>query len=207
MRISTFLTFAAGILAAALTPASADTIIEPFSIPIPAGTTAGGFSGFPIAGFNPSLGTLTSATVSLVDSLTWIAGSSRNGNTVTLTVTLVSPIQVSQRFVGDPDVPNRINLDLFGEVSVIGSETQKPFLELRDNSGGRVSRTLLEGTVTYFFTPSSSSIVDPPPGSGITGTLTIPEPSTWAMMLVGFAGLGYAGYRKANARRDLCSVG
>jgi hypothetical protein len=25
----------------------------------------------------------------------------------------------------------------------------------------------------------------------------IPEPSTWAMMLLGFAGLGYAGYRKA----------
>jgi hypothetical protein len=28
----------------------------------------------------------------------------------------------------------------------------------------------------------------------------IPEPSTWAMMLLGFAGLGYAGYR--NARTD-----
>jgi hypothetical protein len=25
----------------------------------------------------------------------------------------------------------------------------------------------------------------------------VPEPSTWAMMLLGFAGLGYAGYRKA----------
>jgi hypothetical protein len=25
---------------------------------------------------------------------------------------------------------------------------------------------------------------------------TIPEPSTWAMMLLGFAGLGYAGYRR-----------
>ena len=26
---------------------------------------------------------------------------------------------------------------------------------------------------------------------------TIPEPSTWAMMLAGFAGLGFLGYRKA----------
>jgi PEP-CTERM motif len=25
----------------------------------------------------------------------------------------------------------------------------------------------------------------------------VPEPSTWAMMLIGFAGLGYAGYRRA----------
>jgi len=31
------------------------------------------------------------------------------------------------------------------------------------------------------------------------GTFTpgVPEPSTWAMMLIGFAGLGFAGYRKA----------
>ena len=28
------------------------------------------------------------------------------------------------------------------------------------------------------------------------GTPPIPEPSTWAMMLIGFAGLGYAGYRR-----------
>jgi PEP-CTERM motif len=29
------------------------------------------------------------------------------------------------------------------------------------------------------------------------GVLNVPEPSTWAMMLLGFAGLGYAGYRRA----------
>jgi hypothetical protein len=31
------------------------------------------------------------------------------------------------------------------------------------------------------------------PGGSITAA--VPEPSTWAMMLVGFAGLGYAGWR------------
>jgi PEP-CTERM motif len=29
----------------------------------------------------------------------------------------------------------------------------------------------------------------------------VPEPSTWAMMLVGFAGLGFAGYRRAREPR------
>jgi PEP-CTERM motif len=29
----------------------------------------------------------------------------------------------------------------------------------------------------------------------VTGTPAIPEPSSWAMMLVGFAGLGVAGWR------------
>jgi hypothetical protein len=31
---------------------------------------------------------------------------------------------------------------------------------------------------------------------------TVPEPSTWAMMLIGFAGLGFAGYRTRRARVD-----
>jgi hypothetical protein len=29
---------------------------------------------------------------------------------------------------------------------------------------------------------------------------TVPEPSTWAMMLIGFAGLGFAGYQRARGR-------
>jgi hypothetical protein len=34
---------------------------------------------------------------------------------------------------------------------------------------------------------------------GDGGVPLIPEPSTWAMMLLGFAGLGFAGYRRARA--------
>ena len=34
----------------------------------------------------------------------------------------------------------------------------------------------------------------------LTGTV-VPEPSTWAMMLLGFAGLGFAGYRHARKAR------
>src|ERR1700722_1561871 len=31
----------------------------------------------------------------------------------------------------------------------------------------------------------------------------VPEPSTWAMMLIGFVGLGYAGFRKARSTRSI----
>jgi hypothetical protein len=51
------------------------------------------------------------------------------------------------------------------------------------------------------------------PGGGIynfygtTGTLTVspgvPEPSTWVMILLGFVGLGYLGYRKAGSTGSL----
>jgi hypothetical protein len=39
-----------------------------------------------------------------------------------------------------------------------------------------------------------------------SGTLTVPEPSTWAMMLLGFAGLGYAGYRRRQKLGGAASV-
>ena len=39
-------------------------------------------------------------------------------------------------------------------------------------------------------------------GHGLFGVLTaVPEPSTWAMLLAGFAGIGLAGYRKAKGGR------
>lgn len=39
------------------------------------------------------------------------------------------------------------------------------------------------------------------PGSTRGGGGTVPEPSTWAMLLIGFAGLGFVGYRKAKTPR------
>jgi hypothetical protein len=33
-------------------------------------------------------------------------------------------------------------------------------------------------------------------------TSSVPEPSTWAMMLIGFAGVGFAAYRQKNSRRS-----
>jgi hypothetical protein len=34
---------------------------------------------------------------------------------------------------------------------------------------------------------------------------TVPEPSTWAMLLLGFAGLGFVGYRKARPAKTLAA--
>jgi hypothetical protein len=46
------------------------------------------------------------------------------------------------------------------------------------------------------FTAASQSF-----GGSAQLTTGVPEPSTWAMMLIGFAGLGYAGYRRATMPR------
>jgi hypothetical protein len=60
--------------------------------------------------------------------------------------------------------------------------------ELIGNPGDTfaTSRNGLQGSITYEFTPS-----------GAVGA--VPESPTWVMMLFGFAGLGFAGYRRAKA--------
>jgi hypothetical protein len=66
-----------------------------------------------------------------------------------------------------------------------------------------VCRTFLDGLVTYDYTPPPSSILNPPPPPSSTAPLAAPEPSTWAMMLVGFAGLGYAAVRRKRFVRPI----
>jgi PEP-CTERM motif len=52
-------------------------------------------------------------------------------------------------------------------------------------------------------------IADGPGGFGFDLAIggAVPEPSTWAMMLVGFAGLGFAGYRSTRRRAGLRAWG
>ena len=56
-------------------------------------------------------------------------------------------------------------------------------------------------------TTGNTGVVDFSLSGGSTrGGSPVPEPSTWAMLLLGFAGLGYAGYRKAQGSRVAPSV-
>ena len=57
----------------------------------------------------------------------------------------------------------------------------------------------------YYFTEALlrlQNVLDGKPG-WVLYSPTVPEPSTWAMMLLGFAGLGFAGIRRARAGRAL----
>ena len=72
-----------------------------------------------------------------------------------------------------------------------------------------VSDSALSDTSTYSGQTFSSLGVAPGTyewtwGSGANQNFTlvigeVPEPSTWAMMLIGFAGLGFTGYRKSRS--------
>ena len=68
-----------------------------------------------------------------------------------------------------------------------------------------LNKGLLQGSYVVAFLDSSNATAN----SGAileTGMPSTPEPSTWAMLLLGFAGLGFAGYRKAQGGRIAPSI-
>jgi hypothetical protein len=189
MRKLALMTLAAGVLAAAPISASAATIVEDFNFFFSqdSSTNANYFS--EVAGFDPSLGTLTGATIFLGGSLTWAPAPSGHvqPSLQTLQMVLASPIAASQTFMAFNGADDELDVDMNGAGSAasIGSGPQQVLLVVNDTSdgvfvpdgkGGR-----LDGVVTYTFTPA---------------TPAVPEASTWAMMLIGFAGLGYAAARR-----------
>jgi hypothetical protein len=64
------------------------------------------------------------------------------------------------------------------------TDTDDALIQLSDASGDLVESDISSVAITVSTTPP------------------VPEPSTWAMMLLGFAGLGFAGYRRRGAQRQ-----
>jgi hypothetical protein len=67
-----------------------------------------------------------------------------------------------------------------------------------------LDRTIGVGAYSIF---QPSYYLSPYGSAQVTGSVdAVPEPSTWAMMLLGFAGVGFAGYRHArNGRVSLAA--
>jgi hypothetical protein len=100
-----------------------------------------------------------------------------------------------------------IQADFFGaytaQITVNGAET---FSVNGDNTGAEDGSAPFIGwsggpitTLQFELTSAADAPNDFAIGTVSLGTTTVPEPSTWAMMLLGFAGLGFAGYRSRKA--------
>jgi hypothetical protein len=91
--------------------------------------------------------------------------------------------------------PQVIDVDLNGASTAYlfeGPGTSHEHLFSR-RSDGTLSGDPLSGEFTYTFTPSATSPLPP----------AVPEPSTWAMMVIGFAGLSYAAVRRKGVLRTI----
>ena len=102
-----------------------------------------------------------------------------------------------------------------GKVIGLGlSSNLSPTFANSINNVGQVAGYGYVGNVLYATEWSDGSVINLGPGiaygindagqavgysyTPLTPPVTVPEPSTWAMMLLGFAGLGFAGYRRAS---------
>jgi hypothetical protein len=96
-------------------------------------------------------------------------------------------------FARSHDLLGSFHTDPFCCSDGIGVSVTVPFTTPTHEPVGTVIMTLTEGTITNInelFVLLGPFIIAPP-------VPTVPEPSTWAMMLIGFAGLGFAAHRRS----------
>jgi hypothetical protein len=81
--------------------------------------------------------------------------------------------------------------DSMGDLADVGNINISPdaFVGTTENA---------DGTFTYFANPNTYN--------GISGVSSIPEPSTWALMTLGFAALGFAAYRTKKTARAVVAA-
>jgi hypothetical protein len=169
--------------------------------------------------------TITSSTTIDIDEID-AAVTTPISATFTLSATNSGPAtssggEITQRYNGTFSITNGATNYLSGTFAdaVFGSGgalTQSASNPSSTQSVSFTSNVIAPSLISAFDRAMSLSFTDVTPFAAIipgTGTLrsftsdvsgdfssTVPEPSTWAMMLLGFAGLGYVGFRKARAR-------
>ena len=180
---SRLLAAAVGVAVLAPSAASANVIIEPFTLTqFPAAEASGSDLSSDVAAFNPADGTLTSVSESLTGTATWTSTAD-----APFLLALLSPGNPhgSQEFFTPGTITFAISDNPTDLNDFKGTGSVHVFLFLSTSDFGdafATSASGLMGTITYTYTPAAS--------------FPVPEPSTWAMMALGFAGLGLLGYRK-----------
>jgi hypothetical protein len=166
-------------------PAQANTIVEDFTVNGTAvinNSNDFGITSSSFADFNTAVGTLTGVTLSFSGT----ANSTSTDLAAFLDVTTASNLQ-EEFFLGSGAQvgPGSFSISANGTDSADlskfeGSGTQALVFDFFV-AGGAVTMSGQSGTLTYDFTPAVAAV---------------PEPSTWAMMTLGFGLMGFLGYRK-----------
>jgi PEP-CTERM motif len=167
--------------------------------------------------------TITSSTPVVVDEIAALVVTPFFA-TFTLTATNTGPAtlvgsDIEQPYSGTFTITNGLTNYLSGTFSdaIFGSGGALTITASNEAPGESVtftSNVIAPSLISAFDRTMSLSFTDVTPPAGITlGTLSsftsdvsgdfsssVPEPSTWAMTLLGFGGLGYVGFRKARAR-------
>jgi PEP-CTERM motif len=194
VRASALATLAAALATTPLS-ASAAQLVQGFNVTISAGPLDRTFNSTPFDRFDPSMGTLQSVTAFVSGSLVWDTGDA-GASELTLADGLISGFGNLQNFASpEGGGQSVIHADLNGPGDpglFEGKGTWQEELDFFQTPGSAtatISDATFIGAVTYIYTPAATSPA-------------IPEPSTWAMMLLGFVGLGYVAVRRKGVARS-----
>ena len=194
MRASVLAALAAALATTPLS-ASAAQLVRGFNITISAGPLERTFNSTPFDLFDPSMGTLQSVAASVSGSLVWDTGDAVTSE-LTVADDLISGFGNLQNFASpEGGGQSIIHADLNGPGDPLlfegkGTSLEElDFFQIPGSATATISDATFIGTVTYIYTPAATSPA-------------IPEPSIWAMMLLGFAGLGYAAVRRRGVARS-----
>jgi PEP-CTERM motif len=113
---------------------------------------------------------------------------------------LSNPVELSPSALG----ANTLTI-VIGGVTYTDSltETANPFGQVKltgELVGGTLGANVSELSISYTQSGGTGNGISASATYSVT-TSTVPEPSTWAMMMLGFAGLGYAAFRRASKSR------
>jgi hypothetical protein len=113
---------------------------------------------------------------------------------------LSNPVELSPSALG----ANTLTI-VIGGVTYTDSltETANPFGQVvltGELVGGTLGANVTQLNISYTQSGGAGAGISASATYSVT-TTTVPEPSTWAMMMLGFAGLGYAAFRRASKDR------
>jgi hypothetical protein len=183
-------------LALSIGVARADIITQTLTIPALATTTFGSQSNNTIVlftnsfnQFNPNLGTLNTISSTISGTVVWTVDSGFFDLFVeVLTTNPPGNFQLATTNIGHPQGQYTIPIALTPQFGLLllgdftGTSTSQLRLLFSDSAMADTisSANGFSGSITYDYTPAAA----------------VPEPSTWAMMILGFAGVGFMAYRR-----------
>jgi PEP-CTERM motif-containing protein len=130
--------------------------------------------------------------------------------TFTLTTTgLVSPGVIITSAAGPGRLPTKTDVELCQGGPTTDCTASEPLVI----SGSAASVTLATlkldggaGSPTYYLVFTGTSKGNMSVGGTVSTSPSVPEPATWAMMLLGFTGLGYAAFRRSAKGRGVLAI-
>jgi PEP-CTERM motif-containing protein len=166
----------------------------------------GSQTGLPLVNFTTGAGTL----VDLANGYATITptGSANSFSTLDISIPgyTFTDLDFGMQMFNNTGVPLNVTLTAYDGTTDVGSVTYTTADGLKHDANQEYVVLATSGVLTSVDVTSTSGIKQMKQFD-VSGDSAIPEPSTWAMMLLGFAGLGYAGFRKSKASRTAPLVG